>query len=465
MEKRGIPAVVVQREEFIRVTQNAVAGFGFPAEVAMVIFPVSLFLVGSSLTPLRPKIDSFIEGLTRWKPATQGAQTMDPPPIEIRGKDYEENLTQMNRIFLARQWGDGLPLLPPTEERVEWILRGTDLPSATRIGKILPQGRLATVKTVAVALAMAGGRPEYLAVLIAAVEALMDSGLAHHSWQATSSSVYPAVIVNGPVAGQIRLNSGFGLLGPDALHPAGGVIGRALRFLLQNVGGAVPGSGTMSQFGGMRFTNAVFAEDEEGLPPGWEPLSVEYFGARRGENFLALYPVSSATNITRRGTGKERPQEEALQSLYRIAAYMEAPNINGLKGYEEGAPGILLISSTTALQLANLGWSKEKIKVFLWENSRISLSRLKQTGMLNYIVEREMDPQSLPDPWPITRRAQNLMLVVAGGRHPTQAYWMQGAQGPKAVSARIRLPARWGQLIREAEAELEDSRREMNHWG
>jgi hypothetical protein len=333
-------------------------------------------------------------------------------------------------------------------------LRGTDLPPATRIGKILPQGRLATVKTVAIALAMAGGRPEYLPVLIAAIEALIDPGLAHHSWQATSSSVYPAVIVNGPVGRQIRLNSGFGLLGPDALHPAGGLIGRALRLLLQNVGGAVPGAGTMSQFGGMRFTNAVFAEDEEGLPPGWEPLSVEYFGARRGEDSLALYPVSSATNITRRGTGKETPQEEALQSLYRIAAYMEAPNINGLRGYDEGAPGILLLSSIAARQLANLGWSKEKIKGFLWENSKIPLARLRRTGMINYIEERGIAPQSLPDPWPITRKAGNLMIVVAGGRHPTQAYWMQGAQGPKTVSVRIQLPAHWEQLLQEANGEL-----------
>ena len=238
---------------------------------------------------------------------------------------------------------------------------------------------------------MAGGRPEYLPVLIAAVEALIDPGMAHQSWQATSSSVYPVVIVNGPVARQIRLNSGFGLLGPDALHPAGGVIGRALRLILQNVGGAVPGVGTMSQFGGMRYTNAVFAEDEEGLPPGWEPLNAEYFGLPRGSNSLALCTVSSATNITRRGTGKETPEEEALGSLYRIAAYMEAPNVNGLKGYEEGAPGILLLSSIAARQLAALGWTKEKIKEFLWENSRIPVSRLRRSGMLYYLEERGFD--------------------------------------------------------------------------
>jgi hypothetical protein len=413
-----------------------------------------LFLVGSDLTPVAQNIDLFIHGLTQWKPAVQGARRIDPPAIEIRGKSYEENFARMNQIFLAKRWGDGLPLLPPTEERVEWILRGTDLPADVQIGKILPQGRIASVKTLALSLAMAGGRPEYLPVLIAAVEALVDPGLAHQAWQATSCSVYPAVIVNGPVAKQIRLNSGFGLLGPDALHPPGGLIGRALRLLLQNVGGAVPGVGTMSQFGGMRYTNAVFAEDEEGLPPGWEPLSVEYFGAPQGANSLAFYPVSSATNITRRGTGKEAPEEEALGSLYRIAAFMEAPNVGGLNGYEEGAPGILLLSSIAARQLSGLGWTKEKIKEFLWENSRIPAAKLKRTGMLYYLQAAGFDLQNLPDPWPVTRHPRNLMIVVAGGRHPTQAYWMQGAQGPKAVNAPIRLPARWEQLLREAEDDL-----------
>ena len=420
----------------------------------MVVFPVGLFLVGSDLSPIQQKVELFIQRLTRWAPAMTEGRRNDPPAIEIQGRDYEENFAKMNRLFLAKRWGDGLPLLPPTEERVKWVLRGTDLPPDTRIGKILPLGRIATVKTVAVALAMAGGRPEYLPLLIATVGAVIDPALAHESWQATSSSVYPAVIVNGPVAKQVRLNSGFGLLGPDALHPAGGMIGRALRLLLQNVGGAVPGVGTMSQFGGMRYTNAVFAEDEEGLPPGWEPRSVECFGVPPGANSLAVCTVSSAVNITRRGTGKETPEEEALGSLHRIAAYMEAPNVNGLKGYDEGTPGLLLLSSTAALQLANLGWTKDKIKGFLWENSRIPVSKLERTGMLFFLKERGFDPLALPDPWPITRAPRNVVIVVAGGRHPTQAYWMQGAQGPKMVSARVHLPAGWEELLKEADAEM-----------
>ena len=88
---------------------------------------------------------------------------------------------------------------------------------------------------------MAGGRPEYLPVLIAAIAGLLDPGLTHDKIQATSGSTFPVVIVNGPIAKEIRLNSGFGLLGPDPQHPAGASIGRAMRLIQQNVGGALPG--------------------------------------------------------------------------------------------------------------------------------------------------------------------------------------------------------------------------------
>jgi hypothetical protein len=422
----------------------------------MVPFPVSLFLVESDLTPVRESIDKFGDGLTKWEPAIKKKGVLMPPKVKVEGKNYQEAVAAMNFMFLQNQWSDGLPLLPATEERVKWILRGTDLPPDTVVGtgKILPRGGIATVETLAVALAMAGGRPEYLPVLMAAVEAIIDPGLNHQGWQATTCSVHPAVIINGPIAREIRLNSGWGLIGPDSLHPAGGMIGRALRILQQDVGGAVPGVGTMAQFGGMRYTNVVFAEDEDGLPPGWQPLSVDRFGQPRGTNTVTVYPVSSAVNILRRGTGKETPEEEATGSLYRIARYMNDPNVNAFTGYDEGTPGILLLSSTVANQLSDLGWTREKIREFLWENSKIPVAELKKAAMLLYMQEGGIDIKNLPDPWPITSKPRNIMVLVAGGRHPTHAYWMQASQGPKVVNAKIKLPAKWNELLKEAEKDL-----------
>ena len=422
----------------------------------MVSFPVDLFLVGSNLSPIKDNIDKFVSGLTKWEPSIKKKGIVMPPKIKVEGKSYEDALANMNALYLRNQWADGLPLLPATEERVKWILRGTDLPRDAVVGKgkILPRGGIATVEVVAAALAMAGGRPEYLPVLLAAVEAMLDPGLDHQGWQATTCSIYPAAIVNGPIANQIRLNSGWGLMGPNSLHPAGAAIGRALRLLQQDVGGAVPGVGTMAQYGGMRYTNAVFAEDEDGLPPGWQPLSMNRFGFAKGTNTVTLYPVSSAVNILRRGTGKETPQEEATGSLYRIAAYMASPNVNTYDGFKDATPGILIMSSTIVNQLAKLGWSREKIQDFLWENSKVPVAELKKEAMLLYMQDKGIDITNMPDPFPITAKAKNIMIVVAGGRHPTHAYWMQAAQGPKVANAQIKLPARWDELIKEAEKDL-----------
>jgi hypothetical protein len=382
----GIPTVVLTREDFAGVIKNAVRGLGFAPEIAMVTFPIDLFLIKSDLSPIANKVEAFIEGLTAWEPTVKGLGLFRPPPEQVEGKDHEEALENTNKAFLRNRWGDGLPILPPTGERVKRILRGSDFAPETVIGKIMPKGGIATVETLAVALAMTGGRPEYLPVLTAAITALVEEKAIHELWQATSSSVFPVVIVNGPVARQIRLNTGFGLLGPDPQHPAGGCIGRALRFIQQNVGGALPGVGTMSLFGGMRYTNAVFAEDEESLPPGWRPLNTTYSGYPEGTNTVTVATVSGAVNIMRRGTGKETRETEALTSLHIIAGYLKNFNINSLYGYYRGSPGVLIITGPVANQLANLGWTKEKIQEFLWENTKISLAEIREKGYDRWII-------------------------------------------------------------------------------
>ena len=449
----GIPTVVLTREDFVGVIKNAVRGLGFAPEIAMVTFPIDLFLIESDLSPIAGNVDGFIKGLTTWEPTLKGLGMFSPPPERVEGTDYEKALENINKVFLRNRWGDGLPILPPTPERVKRILRGSDLSSETIIGKIMPKGGIATVETLAVALAMTGGRPEYLPVLIAAIRALLEEKAIHELWQATSSSVFPVVIVNGPAARQIRLNTGFGLLGPDPQHPAGGCIGRAMRFLQQNVGGALPGVGTMSIFGGMRYTNAVFAEDEESLPKGWSPLNAAYSGYPEGTNTVTVATVSGAVNIMRRGTGKETLEMEAFTSLHIIAGYLKNFNINNLYGYYRGSPGVLMITGPVANQLADLGWTREKIQKFLWENTKIPLSEIREKGFDRWIKFHHRE-DTLQDPWPITSKPENLMIVVAGGRHPTHAFWMQSAMAPIVTCKEIEIPKDWDDLIREAEEDL-----------
>ena len=195
------------REDFVGVVRNSMAGLGFDQDASMVIFPIAPFLVDSDISPVERDVHKVAEGLTDWKPANSETGIQYPPRVRIEANGYEAAYDKMNRHFITSTWGDGLPLNPPTEERVSWILQGTNRDRKSVIGKVMPRGGIATVETLAATLAMSGGRPEYLPVMIAAVECILDPAMEHDKFQATSGSTYPVVIVNGPVHNHHRIGA------------------------------------------------------------------------------------------------------------------------------------------------------------------------------------------------------------------------------------------------------------------
>lgn len=457
MEMAGIPTVLLARTDFLGVIRNAVCGLGFAPETPLVDFPVDLFLPQSDLTTVRERRHEFYDALTGWKPSRNYAAASEGTPLmRLSAATTEQLSDNVNALMLSNTWGDGLPVRAPTPDRVDWILRGTALPRTHLLGKFPPRGALATVEACAIALAMAGGRPEYLSVLLAAVEAFLDKRSGGQSLQADSGSAYPVVIVSGPIAKQIRLNSSFGCLGPDPQRPAGASIGRALRLMQQNLGGALPGVGAMGMWGAMRYTNAVFGEDEASLPPGWTPHGTDRHGYAPGSNSISLVFATGATNIRRRGFGSETREVDALQGMRRTAKYMRAPNLGCLMGWSKGTPGVLLISPIVAKAMAELGWTKESIRTFLWEHTRIPADELALDGIDTWI-RNDHDPavrESIAlDPWPMSSRPENLIVIVAGGGHPTNSYWLE-SYGPEVVGRPIAVPDAFTTLLKEAERDL-----------
>jgi hypothetical protein len=436
------------------VVNHAFASLGFPPTAAKHEFPMEMFLAGSSLSPIEQHIDRIVDGLTRWKPETKGLRG-EPPTLTVEGRDYQEAVANLNLLFMRNRWSDGLPLLPATEEGVQGMLRGTDLAPDTVVGKILPRGGIATVRMIAVSLAMAGGRPEYMPVLIAAVEAILDPLVYHQHMQTTTGSCYPAVVVSGPIGRQIRLNSGYGCLGPSPIYPAGGTLGRALRLLLMNVGGAVPGKVSMSLYGGpARYTGLVFAEDEEGLPPQWEPLHVER-GFPPGTNAVTVLACAGTSEVW---LGAAQEEKGALKSIENFAGSMMTP-CGGYFGpvyNPDGAPGILLIGSGAAEGFAKLGWSKEKVKDLLWEKAKFPDTEWLREILLRWVSRRNLPVKDyLQYPMPIAVAPKNIMVVVAGGRQSGHSYWLQvhgGTFGP--ASREMKLPKNWGELLGKAEEDL-----------
>ncbi len=445
----GIPTMVVTRQGFTQLVINSFAGYGFPPEAPTITeFPIEMFLKGSDLTPLRENIDKVVYGLTKWEAKNKQKGVFNPgSKITVQGKDYQDAVDKMNQLFLKNNWSDGLPIIPATAERVDWILSGTDLKrdAVVGTGKILPRGGIATVESLAVALAMAGGRPEYLPVLIASVDALTVPEAMHSDWNATTVSNWPAVIVSGPIAKQIRLNSGYGMLGPDPAHPAGGPIGRALRFVLMNLGGAVPGQGTMANFGQMRYTNSVFAEDVEGYPKGWKTYAEE-LGFKRDQNIVTLFPVSSSTNVNQTRTDAKEGQEQEIKYLARVASAMSSTGAQllGEKPDPKSRSGIVIFCSVRAEMLASFGFTKEKIEAYLLEESKIPWEKLVSAGQTNEVGGKKGTALSIGKP----------IILVGGGAQSGHTHWMQSGKKNIPETKEIKLPAKWDQLIKAAEADL-----------
>lgn len=418
-----------------------------------------MFLQSSDLTPINENIDTIINGLTKWEPKITAKGIYYPgDKIKVEGATYAEAFDKMNKLFLSKMWSDGLPLMPATDEVVKWIETGTDMAPTDVVGtgKILPRAGIATVESLAIAMAMAGGRPEYMPVLIAAVDAMTQKEFGLDAFNATTANPFPAVVVSGPIAKQIRLSSGYGLLGPDPVHPAGTVIGRALRLVLQNLGGSIPGNGSMAIYGEMRATNAVFAEDEEGVPSDWQTIS-EQRGYKRGDNVVTVEPVSSATNINLTSVDSSDAKAAAQQYIYRIAGTIKAPGGQLFRPSFKNpdmATGVVLLGRTWAQTFKDLGMSQADVKKALWEGSKVTWEELVAQGN----SKRAKDNAGIKEgeSAPLWAKPEQLLLVTAGGDQSGHAFWMApgGTSGYTTTDAAIKLPKNWDQLIQQAEKDL-----------
>ena len=189
-----------------------------------------------------------------------------------------------HEVCYDRGWSDGLPVIPPTEVRVLRMLAGTTRKTDEVVGTIPPSGAECTVEKVAINAVMAGCRPEYLPVVLAAVEAVLEPEFSMHGVLCTTDFAGPILILNGPIIRRIAANSGINAFGQG--NRANATIGRALQLLIRNMGGGVPGGIDRATFGTPGKYSFCFAEDES--DPDWEPLSVER-GFSRDASTVTLY--------------------------------------------------------------------------------------------------------------------------------------------------------------------------------
>ncbi len=457
VEAAGIPSFVMTRSGFVDVVKNAFAGLGFSFEAPTYVFPAETFLADSDLSPISENIDKVVYGLTKWEPEIKELGIITPPKVTVTGKNYEEAIANLNELFLNKLWGDGLPLLPPTEEQVEWMVTGTDLPRDTLIAKVLPASGLATVESIAVNAVMAGCRPEYMPVLIAAVEAVTDPAFMLQSVQATTSPISPLLIVNGPIRKQLDINSRSGLLGPG--WKANATIGRAFRLILINIGGAFPGIGDMATQGHPGKYTMCIAENEEAYPPdlpGWQPLHVE-MGFDRDTSTVT---VVGAVSIVKSGYGGLPAMAETM----KVATQVPGP---------EGVGTMLCIFCPEDLETYVLpgvditvpvpvkvepALTKEDAKKYLYENSKIPWEGIIGEHGVESSKRGHFDPGGAKEAlmrqyqgkmMPQVASPDNIVIILGGG--PGLHSVLIPSWGSSAMVTReVKLPANWDELLERA---------------
>ena len=312
------------------------------------------------------------------------------------------SLEGVNRHFYERRWGDGLPVVPPTVDRVTAMLCYADLAPDRVLGKMGPSWNLTTVHHVAVNAVMAGCRPEYFPVVLAGIEAIVDPEFNLYGVQGTTNPAGVMLLVNGPIARELDINGGANLFGQGWY--ANGTIGRAVRLCMINIGGGLPGVGDMSTLGNPNKWGSCIAENEAQSP--WTPFHVER-GFAADTSTVTAVATAAPQNVIELSA-------DPIAILDSLARAIFSSGSNCV--YFDHQPMVVL-SPVQATHVAGAGFDKPAIRRYLWEHGKMEFKGFAYTSD---ITIRKWKAQCLKIEngkeilYP-TRTPEDIGVVVAGG--------------------------------------------------
>jgi hypothetical protein len=297
-------------------------------------------------------------GLPEHRPGC-GSRTLDPELADVLAVRHGMGRLAARRVALgvheddieacfARGWSDGLPVVPPTPARVLRMLAGTTRDPADVVAIVPPDLVPATVEKVAINAVLAGCRPEHLPVVLAAVEAACTDAFNIHGVLATTMSVGPVLVVNGPVARAIGMNSGVNVLGQG--NRANLAIGRALQLVVRNVGGGRPGEIDRAALGHPGKITFCFAEDEAGSP--WEPLAQER-GVPAGRSAVTVFAGEGPRVVADQLSREPRSLARSLAANLRTIGHVKSAG---------GFDAMVVVGPEHARVFREAGWSKARLR-------------------------------------------------------------------------------------------------------
>jgi hypothetical protein len=413
LEKDGIPGTVLIFDSLISVAKDTQTRIGAPVRYTAVSYPETSLSENQVSNAMNSIIGNLTSPLTNEETKTGKYEPPKYPRIAFTG-----TLSQVQDYFYKQGMTDGLPIIPPTEEKVAEMLRGTShRPDEVLTTGFPPERLVVTVEKVAINGVMAGCKPEYMPVLLASVEAFMKRD--YESVVRSTGSFSFMEIINGPIRKQLEMNADAWAVG--SVNQANAAIGRALRLFIINLGGGKPGINMMGVIGNTSSVSFCFPEYEERSP--WTPLSVE-LGFKPDENTLTLF------NGGWSHMGNYGYTSTPLFDVGRDIAAFEYPS---------GA--VILISAGRADVLKKEGLSKEAVKDQIWKEAMLSLGEYKSGNFSRSMAadrvkrgELKQEELNQPDNTLISAYSRNTIyiVVVGGDGAPMMQAWQMS--NPQSVS-------------------------------
>ena len=444
LEKLGKPGVFIPCDTFADAAKSASEDNAMPAVRCRTISSAEFYRLRGSVKEVRPMVEAvfndLIDALTspltpeEANPPQQKKEVAESARITVTAESYPAAVEEFNQVFLDKRWADGLPLVPPTPERVKWMLTGTSRSPNEVIGKVSPKLGVATVEKIAINAVMAGAKPEYLPVIIAVMEALTNENYDDRHVLLSAGSFILLIVVSGSIVKELKMESGIGFLGHG--WRANNTIGRAVRLSTLNIGHIWPGVNDMALTG--RISPHTFYTIAENTQLSvWEPYHANR-GYKAEDSCVTVASIGGSSPMQNFYGGMigtwnaedilERIVADILRTDRRMFPMWGSKGVGAIPGSGGGGNNhMIILFPELVSELKKMGYDQESLQNEIYERTRVRYEELSpadikgiQTGIEMGVVpperkavfEETLKPGAMV---PVLMSPENIHLFVTGG--------------------------------------------------
>jgi len=334
-----------------------------------------------------------------------------------------QDLGDAIELSFTNGWTDGLPVVPATTERIQAMLEAGGVGPDKQIAFIENRQVSITAEKIAINAVMAGCKAEYMPVLLAAVEALADPVYGYHGPATSTGGAAVFMVVNGPIARKLEINSGHNLFGPG--WRANATIGRAVRLVMRNVIGTIPGELDQSSLGHAGKYTFCIAENEVDSP--W-PAFHTTRGFKPEQSAVTIFAAYAPHQYSNRLSADPKGVLDTACAHMRVSA-----------GAGRQPQYAMVFAGEHQVIMKKGGWSREQVQQYCWENSQATVAELKRCNVLPDPVKPE-DEKTM---FPVVETPQDFLVFAAGGLAGVQSCFVPGwgsKKGSQSVTKLVRVP-------------------------